>query len=136
MTRHTLINPEALGAPKGYSNGVLAAQGRLLFVAGQIGWDADEKLVSSDFVAQFERALSNVTCVVEAAGGRASDICRLTMYVTDKSLYLSRLPEVGAAYRRCVGKHFPAMALVEIADLVEDGALIEIEATAVIPEDN
>ena len=130
-----MINPEALGAPRGYSNGVLASQGRLLFVAGQIGWDADETLVSSDFVAQFERALVNVTCVVEAAGGQASDICRLTMYVTDKGLYLDRLRDVGAAYRRCMGKHFPAMALVEVAGLVEAGALVEIEATAVISEE-
>lgn len=134
MTRHELINPAHLGAPKGYSNGVLAAPGRLLFVAGQIAWDANAEFQTEDFVGQFEVALANVVAVVQEAGGSAEDICRLTTYVVDKQEYLSRLREVGAAYRRVMGKHFPAMALVEVTALVEDAAKIEIEATAVIPQ--
>lgn len=134
MNRHELINPEALGAPKGYSNGVLAASGRLLFVAGQIGWGADQRLVSDGFEAQFGRALENVAEVVSAAGGEASDICRLTIYVTDKREYLADPRAVGRAYRFVMGRHFPAMALVQVADLLEPGAKVEIEATAVIPD--
>lgn len=132
--RHTIINPEALGAPKGYSNGILAQPGRLLFVAGQIGWDSDQKLVGTDFVAQFEQALKNVMVVVNAAGGQAEDICRLTLYVVDKRVYMDAIREVGRTYRAVMGKHFPTMALVQVADLLEPGAQVEIEATAVIRE--
>lgn len=135
MTRHRMINPESLGAPKGYSNGVLAASGRLLFVAGQIGWDANGRVVSDELVEQFERALANVLTVVLEAGGEASDVCRLTIYVTDKHAYAAAAKEIGARYRKLMGKHFPAMALVEVSDLLEDRAEVEIEATAVIPED-
>ena len=134
MSRHETINPESLGAPKGYSNGVLASPGRLLFVAGQIGWGPDQKLVSDVFVDQFGRALENVAMVVTAAGGEPSDICRLTIYVTDKRAYVADPKAVGRAYRAVMGRHFPAMALVEVADLLEPGAQVEIEATAVIPE--
>lgn len=134
-TRHELINPETLGAPKGYSNGVLARPGRVLFIAGMVGWDEQQRFVSDDFAGQFDRALENVLRVVDAAGGRPEDVCRLTVYVTDKGSYLSDLKRVGAAYRRHMGKHFPAMALVEVSALVEDPALVEIEGTAVIPEE-
>jgi len=130
--KHEIINPESLGAAKGYSNGVLAAPGRLLFVAGQIGWGADQQLVSSAFAPQLERALENVITVVTAAGGGPSDVCRLTIYVTDKRAYLEDPKAVGSAYRSVMGRHFPAMALVEVAALVEPGALVEVEATAVI----
>jgi enamine deaminase RidA (YjgF/YER057c/UK114 family) len=134
VSRLELINPQALGAPKGYSNGVLApAGGRLLFVAGQIGWDAEQRLVGDDFAAQFAQALRNVMTVVEAAGGRAEDLARLTMYVTDKQRYVESQKAVGAAYRALLGRHYPAMALVQVADLLEPGALVEIEATAVLP---
>lgn len=130
--RLELINPEALGAPRGYSNGVLAPAGaRLLFVAGQIGWER-EQLVANDFVSQFERALANVIAVVEAAGGRAGEVVRLTIYVTDRREYLGDLRRVGEAYRRVMGRHFPAMALVEVAGLVDPGARVEIEATAAV----
>jgi enamine deaminase RidA (YjgF/YER057c/UK114 family) len=132
--RHTSINPEALGAPKGYSHGVLAEQGRLLFVAGQIAWDENERIVSEGFAAQLGRALDNVLSVVREAGGAPEHVCRFTMYVKDKREYLGALREVGAAYRDRMGKHFPAMALVEVKDLLDPGAKIEIEATAVIPE--
>lgn len=132
MTRHELINPEALGAPRGYSNGVLAKPGRWLFVAGQIGWGPGQKLVSDDFAEQFGQALANVATVVTAAGGDVTDICRLTVYVTDKQKYIGSIKAVGAAYRDVMGKHFPAMALVQVSELVEDGAMVEIEADAVL----
>lgn len=128
----SFINPETLAPAKGYSNGVLMPPGSLLFVAGQIGWDRHENLVANTFVLQFRQALQNVLDVVVAAGGGAESIARLTMYTTDKQAYLADLKAVGSAYREVLGRHFPAMALVEVADLVEDGALIEIEATAVI----
>lgn len=134
MSRHEIINPESLGAPRGYSNGVLAAAGRLLFVAGQIGWGPDQKLISAAFVDQLGRALENVAAVVTTAGGQPSDICRLTIYVTDKQAYLADPKAVGRTYRAVMGRHFPAMALVEVADLLEPGAQVEVEATAVIPE--
>jgi len=130
---HEVVNPESLGAPRGYSNGILAAKGRLLFVAGQIAWDGT-RVVAEDFVAQFGKALDNALAVVEAAGGGPASVARLTMYVTDKREYLGALPAVGAAYRARMGRHFPAMALVEVSALVEPAAKIEIEATAVIED--
>jgi enamine deaminase RidA (YjgF/YER057c/UK114 family) len=131
---HRLIDPEELGAPKGYSNGVLTAAGsRLLFVAGQVGWDAGQRIVGGGFVAQFERALANVVTVVEAAGGRPEHIARMTFYVADRTLYRESLSEIGAVYRRRMGRHYPAMTLVEVAALLEEGALVEIEATAALP---
>jgi enamine deaminase RidA (YjgF/YER057c/UK114 family) len=128
------INPESLGAPRGYSNGVLAAAGgRLLFVAGQIGWNREQSLVSSDFEAQFDQALANVITVVAAAGGKAENIARLVIYVVNKNEYRTRLREIGERYRAHMGRHFPAMALVEVKSLVDDGAKVEIEAIAVLP---
>ncbi len=132
--RHEIINPVSMGAPAGYSNGVLAAPGRLLFVAGQIGWDSSQTLVSKDFAPQFAQALLNVVEVVRTAGGSAADICRLTIYVTDKKAYLKDLRTVGKEYRAIMGRNYPTMALVEVADLLEEGAMVEIEATGVIPE--
>lgn len=134
MTDHRIIDPEALAKARGFSHGILAASGRLLFVAGQIGWDGDGRVVSPDFLPQFEQALANVVQVVRAAGGRPSDLVRLTLYVIDKRHYEAQLPEVGAAYRRRVGRHYPAMALLEVKGLLEPGALVEVEATAVIPD--
>jgi enamine deaminase RidA (YjgF/YER057c/UK114 family) len=130
----TFINPKCLGRPRGYANGVLTETGgRLLFVAGQIAWDENQQLVSVDFVEQFERALSNVLAVVVAAGGAAEQIARLTVYVTDKREYLARTREVGERFRALMGTHYPAMSLVEVKSLLEDGAKVEIEATAVLP---
>jgi enamine deaminase RidA (YjgF/YER057c/UK114 family) len=129
-----IINPERLGHPRGYANGVLAdAGGRVLFVAGQIGWDEQQRIVSEDFVGQFARALENVLAVVADAGGTPEQIARLTIYVTDKREYAARTREVGERYRALMGQHYPAMTLVEVKDLLEDGAKIEIEATAVLP---
>ncbi len=128
------INPSELGAPSGYSHGMLApAGGRLLFVAGQVAWDAERRLVAEDFVGQFEAALANVVKVVEGAGGRPEHLARLTLYVTDRREYLAELGAVGAAYRRVMGRHYPAMALLEVAALLEPGARVEIEGTAVLP---
>ena len=127
-----MINPESLGAPRGYSNGVLTDGGRLLFIAGQIGWDENQNIVSDDLVQQFDRALANVIAVVNEAGGTASQIARLILYVTDKDEYRSKMKEIGERYRARMGKHFPAMVLVEVKSLLEDRAKIEIEGTAVL----
>jgi len=128
-----MINPESLGAPRGYSNGVLADGGRLLFIAGQIGWDQNQKIVSDDLVDQFDLALANVIAVVNEAGGTANQIARLILYVTDKDEYRSKMKEIGERYRARMGKHFPAMVLVEVKSLLEDRAKIEIEGIAVLP---
>jgi len=130
-----MVHPEGWKPPRGYSNGVLVTgAGRLLFVAGQIAWDAEQQLVGrGDFVAQFRQALANVAAVVAAAGGKPEHLVRLTLYVKDKRAYLAAGKELGAIYRALLGRHFPAMALVEVADLLEDGALVEIEATAALP---
>ncbi len=131
---HRVINPTALGAPKGYSNGILAAAGgRLLFVAGQVAWDDEQAVVSDVFAKQFAQALDNVLAVVREAGGKPEHVARLTIYVTDKSEYIAQSREVGAEYRSRMGKHFPAMALIEVKSLLEEGAKLEIEATAVLP---
>jgi len=129
----TFINPESLGAPRGYANGVLTeAGGRLLFVAGQVAWDQSQQIVSDDLVEQFDRALANVITVVTEAGGTPDKIARLILYVTNKDEYRSRMKEIGERYRARMGKHFSAMVLVEVAGLLEDRAKIEIEATAVL----
>ena len=130
----TLVNPESLGAPSGYANGLLAdAGGKLLFIAGQVAWNEKQKIVSQDFVEQFDRALANVVTVVKAADGKPEDIARLVIYVTNKGEYRSRKREVGERYRKHLGKHFPAMTLVEVSGLLEDEAKVEIEGIALIP---
>src|ERR1041385_6594316 len=130
---HQLINPKSLGSPRGYSNGVLAdAGGRWLFVAGQIAWDETQTVVSDDFVKQFDRALANVMTVVNEAGGLAADITRLAIYVKDKEEYIASRSEIGDTYRAHLGKHFPAMVLVEVKDLLDDRAKVEIEAIALL----
>lgn len=130
---YEIINPEALGEPRGWSNGMLApAGGRLLFVAGQTARDGERGIVAGGVAAQWERALGNVLEVVRAAGGGPEDIGRLTVFVTDRASYLDNLKPIGEAYRRVMGRHYPAIALVVVAGLVDEGALVEIEATAVI----
>jgi enamine deaminase RidA (YjgF/YER057c/UK114 family) len=128
----TFINPESLGAPSGYSNGVLTDAGRLLFIAGQIGWNEQQQIVVADIVDQFDRALANVISVVTEAGGQPEQIARLVIYVTDKKEYKIRMKEIGERYRLRMGKHFPAMVLVEVKGLLEDAAKVEIEGTAVL----
>ena len=130
---HEIIQPEGWAPAKGYANGVLTEDGRL-FVGGQIGWTAEQVFEVHDFVGQTEQALRNIRAVVEAAGGAPEHITRLTWYVTDKREYLARQRETGEAYRRVMGRHFPAMTMVVVAGLIEDEALVEIEATAVIPK--
>jgi enamine deaminase RidA (YjgF/YER057c/UK114 family) len=129
----TFINPESLGAPRGYSNGVLAeAGGRLLFIAGQIAWNEEQEIVSNDLVEQFDRALENLITVVTGAGGKPEQVARLIIYVTDKDEYKLRMKEIGERYRARMGKHFPAMVLVEVKSLLDDRAQIEIEGIAVL----
>lgn len=128
----TFINPESLGAPRGYSNGVVTDGGRLLFISGQVGWDRQQRIVSDDVVEQFDLALANVIAVVDEAGGRPDQIARLIIYVTDKNEYRDRTKEIGERYRARMGKHFPAMVLVEVKALLEDRAKVEIEGTAVL----
>ncbi len=128
------VQPEGWAPAKGYANGVVCEGGRTVYVAGQIGWDAHQRFTSDDFVAQFDQALANVVAVVEAAGGRATDIVKMTVYVTDLDAYRDGLRGVGGAWRARLGKHFPAMALVGVAGLVERAAKVEIEAIAHITE--
>ena len=125
------LHPPHWMRPSGYSNGV-AAEGRQIFVAGQIAWDAERQIVSDDFVAQVEQALRNIVHVLAEASARPEDLVRLTWYVVDKREYLARSNEVGEAYRRVIGRHFPAMTLVQVVALVDDRAKVEIEATAVV----
>ena len=129
------INPEELGAPRGWTNGMLAMPGgRILFVAGQDAAEPEGEVELDDFVEQFERALDKAVTVVREAGGGPEDIGRLTMYVTSVQEYRDRRPEVGPVYRSIMGRHYPAMALMEVSELVDPGAKIEIEATAVIQD--
>jgi enamine deaminase RidA (YjgF/YER057c/UK114 family) len=125
------VNPASLARPSGFSHGV-RGRGEVLFVAGQIGWDSEGRLVSADFVEQFARALDNVLVVVGAAGGTPESVARMVVYVTDKKEYRERTREVGLAWRERMGRHYPAMVLVEVRSLLEDGAKVEIEATALL----
>lgn len=127
-----ILNPAEWAAPKGYANGVVA-QGRLVFVAGQIGWNAESRFDSDDLVDQAKQALLNIVRVLAEAGGRPEHLVRLTWYVVDKKDYVARNGDLGKIYREVIGKHYPAMTLVQVAALLEDRAKIEIEATAVIP---
>lgn len=127
----TALNPETLARPRGYSHGMKGA-GELLFVAGQVGWTREGHVVSADFVSQFQRALENVIDVVWAAGGRPADIARMAVYVTDKSEYAARAREIGEIWRARMGRHYPAMVLVEVRALLDDEAKVEIEAMALV----
>ena len=127
-----VIHPKDWALTKGFSNGV-AAQGRQVFVAGQIGWNARQEIVSDDFVAQVEQALRNIVAILAEAGAGPEHLVRLTWYITDKRAYLARTKEVGEVYQRVIGRHYPAMTLVQVAALLEDRAVVEREATAVVP---
>ncbi|KEJ95712.1 Enamine deaminase RidA, house cleaning of reactive enamine intermediates, YjgF/YER057c/UK114 family [Pseudosulfitobacter pseudonitzschiae] len=126
---HRIIQPDGWKPAKGYANGVLTKSGTL-YVGGQIGWTAEQVFEAHDFIGQMRQALTNIRTVVETAGGTCADIVRLTWYVTDKADYLAHQAEVGAVYREVLGRNFPAMTMVVIDALVEDEALLEIEATA------
>jgi enamine deaminase RidA (YjgF/YER057c/UK114 family) len=133
MTEHQPLHPRAWKRPNGYANGI-AAEGRVVFLAGQVGWNAELKFESDDFVAQVRQTLANIVELIAEAGGKPEHITRLTWFVLDKHDYLSRLRELGEAYRRVMGRHFPAMTLVQVGALVENEAKVEIEATAVVPK--
>ena len=132
MSDFRFLQPKGWTPPKGYANGI-AAEGRLVFIAGQIGWTENQQLVSDDFVAQVERALVNVAAVLAEDAGEPQHLVRITWFITDKQEYLAKQSEIGEAYRRVIGRHFPAMSLLVVKDLLEPGAKVEIEATAVIP---
>jgi enamine deaminase RidA (YjgF/YER057c/UK114 family) len=133
MTVHRTLTPPGWPRGRGYSHGV-EAEGCLVFVAGQVGWNVDETFESDDFVVQFRRALENTKAILAEAGALPEHVVRMTWYVVDKREYLDRLKDVGAAYRDVMGKTYPAMAVVEVKGLIEDGARLEIETTAVVPE--
>lgn len=128
------IQPPGWPRPRGYSNGIVAT-GRMLFIAGQIGWDERNTFVSDRFEDQAAQALRNIVAVLTAAGGEPAHLVRLTWYVVDKRAYNAALMQVGKAYREIIGEHYPVMTLVQVAELLEDRALVEIEATAVLPID-
>ncbi len=132
MADHQVLQPPEWVRPVGYANGI-AASGRTVFIAGQVGWDANGRFDSSDLAPQFEQALRNVLAVLGQAGGGPQHICRITAYCTDKAEYLAARRQIGAIWRRHMGLHYPAMSLVFVADLVDSPAKIELEATAVVP---
>lgn len=132
---HKILQPEGWAKPLGYANGV-EARGRQIFVGGQIGWNGQCEFETDDFIAQLRQTLQNVVDVVAAAGGEPHHITTMTWYFVDKTEYLQNLKEIGRAYREVMGRHFPAMAAVQVAGLVEDRARIEIQATAVIPDED
>jgi enamine deaminase RidA (YjgF/YER057c/UK114 family) len=127
-----VLLPDSWAPPIGYANGIEATAGRIVFVAGQIGWDAQQRFHSEDIVPQFEQALSNVLAVLAVAGGGPSDICRMTAYCCDRDAYLAARPQLGAIWRRQMGKHYPAMSMIFVSDLLDHPAKIELEATAVL----
>ncbi|MCZ7605102.1 MAG: RidA family protein [Planctomycetota bacterium] len=133
-TRAHIVNPPGWKRPRGYSNAVVLPKGRPLFIAGMVGWDENERFQSDDFAHQFHRALLNIKCCVEQAGSRIDCIGRLTIFVSSKQEYIDCLPRLGALYREVMGEHYPAMALVEVSALLEEGAKVEIEATGVVPD--
>lgn len=129
-----ILQPPEWARPKGYANGIVA-RGRMVFLSGQIGWDGLGQFHSDDFVAQARQALENILAILAQAGGRAEHIVRLTWYIVDKHEYLANAKALGAAYTEVLGRHFPAMSVVQVAALLEDRARLEIEATAVLPEE-
>jgi enamine deaminase RidA (YjgF/YER057c/UK114 family) len=133
MSAMQILQPPGWARARGFANGI-AAQGRLVFIAGQIGWDAQQRWQARDFAGQFRQALQNILEVLKEAGGRPEHLVRLTWYVLDRQEYLESLKAVGEAYRELMGRHFPTMAVVQVSGLVEPEARLEIEATAVVPE--
>ena len=128
-----ILLPEGWAPPIGYSNGIAASAGRIVFVAGQVGWDAQQAFHSTELAPQFEQALQNVLVVLAEAGGEARHICRITAYCCDKAAYLAARRELGAIWRRHMGDHYPAMSMIFVAELLDSPGKIELEATAVLP---
>ncbi|HXP30145.1 MAG TPA: RidA family protein [Stellaceae bacterium] len=129
----TVLLPQGWKPPIGYANGIAAEPGRLVFVAGQVGWDADQVFRSPELAPQFEQALENVLTVLAEAGGRAEHICRMTVYCTDKPAYLAARADIGRIWRRLMGRHFPTMSMIFVTDLLDHPGKVELEATAVVP---
>jgi enamine deaminase RidA (YjgF/YER057c/UK114 family) len=129
-----VLLPEGWARPTGYANGICASGTRIVFVAGQVGWDAQQRFHSEDIAPQFEQALNNVLAVLAEAGGAPHHICRMTVYCCDKPGYLAARRELGAIWRRLAGSHYPAMSMIFVADLLDSPAKIELEATAVLPD--
>jgi enamine deaminase RidA (YjgF/YER057c/UK114 family) len=133
LSSEEILQPEGWAAPRGYTNGI-KARGTLVFTGGQIGWDCQCRFASADLAAQVRQALANILAILAEAGAGPQHLVRLTWYITDKREYLARSREIGDAYREVMGRHYPAMSVVQVAALVEDAAKVEIEATAVIPD--
>jgi enamine deaminase RidA (YjgF/YER057c/UK114 family) len=129
------LHPSGWSPPIGYANGIVAPPGRLVFIAGQVGWDAEQHFASAELIPQFEQALRNVLAVLAEAGGEPSDICRMTAYCTDKRAYLEGRRELGRIWRRLMGTHYPAMTMIFVSDLLDAPGKIELEVTAVVPAD-
>ena len=128
-----IIKPEGWPPPKGYSNGILAGPGQILFIAGQVGWDQTETFQSEELVPQFRQALENIVAILAEAGGKPEHICRMTAYCTNKEVYLSVRRELGAVWREIIGAHYPVMSMIFVVDLLDSPGMIELEATAVLP---
>lgn len=128
-----VLHPRNWSPPIGYANGISVAAGRIVFIAGQVGWDAEQHFQSEELVPQFEQALKNIIAVLAEAGGKPNHICRLTAYCIDKPAYLAGRRELGRVWKSLIGSHFPAMSMIFVADLLDAPAKIELEATAVIP---
>ena len=129
-----VLLPEGWSAPVGYANGIAVDPGRLVFIAGQVGWNAAQRFESEELPAQFEQALRNVLAVLRCAGGEARHVCRITAYCCDKPAYLAARREIGAIWRRHMGDHYPAMSMIFVADLLDSPGKVELEATAVLPD--
>ncbi len=128
-----VLLPDGWAAPIGYSNGIAVAAGRIVFIAGQVGWDAQQKFHSEQIAPQFEQALQNILAVLAKAGGQPQHICRITAYCCDKPAYLAARKDLGAIWRKYMGRHFPAMSMIFVSDLLDNPGKIELEATAVVP---
>ncbi len=134
MNSHEIILPDGWPKPKGYSNGILASKGNLLFLAGQVGWDSNEKFNSELLIPQFEQALKNIVAIVEKAGGKPQDICKMTCFCKDREQYLKSRKQIGSIWKSIIGNHYPCMSMIFVVDLLDHPALIELEAMAVIPD--
>lgn len=128
-----ILQPGGWDPPVGYSNGIAVPGGKIVFIAGQVGWDARQKFQSEDIAPQFEQALKNVLAVLAEAGGRPEHVCRITAYCCDKPAYLAARPQLGAIWRALMGKHYPCMSMIFVSDLLDSPGKIELEATAVLP---
>lgn len=130
-----ILHPEGWAPPIGYANGIVTAPGRIVFLAGQVGWDSQQKFHSTELTPQFEQALKNLLAVLATAGGEPRHVCRITAYCSDKQAYLKSRSEFGGIWRRLMGRHFPAMSMIFVSDLLDAPGLIELEGTAVIPDE-